>query len=54
MVLVGAQRVNLSSVGHGGLDREFQRENHELEAPYRELDDHGAWWRSIYIYIICI
>ena len=31
MVLVGAQRVNLSSVGHGGLDREFQRENHELE-----------------------
>ena len=30
MVLVGAQRGNISSVGHGGLDcldREFQREN---------------------------
>lgn len=31
MVLVGAQRGDFSSVGHGGLDREFQRETHELE-----------------------
>jgi len=32
MVLVGAQRGNISSVGHVGLDREFQRENHKLES----------------------
>ena len=31
MVLVGAQRAKFSSVGHGGLDREFQREIQELE-----------------------
>ena len=31
MVLVGAQRGDFSSMGHGGLDREFQRETHELE-----------------------
>lgn len=38
MVLVGAQRGNISSVGHVGLDREFQRENHKLEIESKQVN----------------